>query len=53
MSQCRSKAIIKQGKDDAQPEPLQYGCKVCQRQFGDLTGTVFAGHHQHQQDTQN
>jgi transposase-like protein len=43
---CGSEAIIKQGKDDTQPERQSYSCKACQRKFDDLTGTLFAGHHQ-------
>lgn len=40
---CGSEAIIKQGKDDTQPERQRYSCKACQRKFDDLTGTIFAG----------
>ncbi|WP_292434396.1 transposase [Methylobacter sp.] len=43
---CDSEAIIKQGKDDSQPERQRYSCKACQRKFDDLTDTIFAGHHQ-------
>jgi transposase-like protein len=43
---CGSEDIIKQGKDDTQPERQRYSCKACQRKFDDLTGTLFAGHHQ-------
>jgi transposase-like protein len=43
---CGSEAIIKQGKDDPPSERQRYSCKACQRKFDDLTGTLFAGHHQ-------
>jgi transposase-like protein len=43
---CGSEAIIKQGKDDTQPERQRYSYKACQRKFDDLTGTIFAGYHQ-------
>ncbi len=43
---CESPEITKQGHDDTQPERQRYGCKSCERRFDDLTGTIFAGHHQ-------
>jgi transposase-like protein len=43
---CSSEDIIKQGKDDTQPERQRYSCKACRRKFDDLTDTIFAGHHQ-------
>jgi transposase-like protein len=43
---CDSVAITKQGHDSTQPERQRYQCQVCQKHFDDLTGTVFAGHHQ-------
>ena len=44
--QCRSTAVTKQGRDTTQPERQKYLCGDCGRWFDDLTGTVFAGHHQ-------
>ncbi len=41
-----SVAITKQGQDSTQTEPQRYRCRSCQKHFDDLTGTVFAGHHQ-------
>jgi transposase-like protein len=38
--------VIKKGRDDAQPERQRYECRPCGRRFDDLTGTIFAGHHQ-------
>ena len=29
-----------------QPERQRYQCQACQKHFDDLTGTIFAGHHQ-------
>ena len=43
---CGGTEIIKRGKDEAQPERQKYACKGCERRFDDLTGTIFAGHHQ-------
>ena len=43
---CDSPEITKQGHDDTQPERQRYVCKSCERRFDDLTGTIFAGHHQ-------
>ena len=43
---CERSAITKQGRDDTQSERQRYQCKSCQRRFDDLTGTIFAGHHQ-------
>jgi transposase-like protein len=43
---CDSQQITKQGRDTTQPHRQKYYCKSCQRWFDDLTGTVFAGHHQ-------
>lgn len=38
---CKSPEVTKQGHDKAQPSR-----RACQRYFDDLTGTIFAGHHQ-------
>ena len=43
---CASSHVIKKGRDDTQPERQRYECSACQRRFDDLTGTIFAGHHQ-------
>jgi transposase-like protein len=43
---CGSMAVIKDGKDDTQPERQRYLCQGCRKRFDDLTGTIFAGHHQ-------
>ena len=43
---CGSATVIKQGRDDTQPERQRYGCRACAARFDDLTGTIFAGHHQ-------
>jgi transposase-like protein len=43
---CDSAAVIKKGRDDSQPERRRYECSACRRRFDDLTGTIFAGHHQ-------
>src|SRR5512144_2031262 len=43
---CTSAAVSKQGRDTTQPARQKYRCTACRRYFDDLTGTVFAGHHQ-------
>jgi transposase-like protein len=43
---CSSTDVIKRGKDDTEPARQRYSCKACEKQFDDLTGTIFAGHHQ-------
>ena len=43
---CDSLRVTKQGHDTTQPERQRYRCEACQKLFDDLTGTVFAGHHQ-------
>ena len=43
---CASSQVTKQGRDETQPARQRYQCQGCQRKFDDLTGTVFAGHHQ-------
>ena len=43
---CSSAAVIKNGRDDTQPHRQRYECHGCRRRFDDLTGTIFAGHHQ-------
>ena len=43
---CDAPDVTHQGHDDTQRERRRYLCKACGRRFDDLTGTVFAGHHQ-------
>ena len=43
---CDSARITKRGHDTTQPERQRYQCPACQTLFDDLTGTIFAGHHQ-------
>jgi transposase-like protein len=38
--------IIKNGKDETQPERQRYVCKSCKHHFDDLSDSVFAGRHQ-------
>jgi len=44
--QCESDKVARHGHDDRQPERQRYRCAACQARFDDLTGTLFAGHHQ-------
>ena len=43
---CGSQRITRQGRDDTQPQRCRYQCQACRKRFDDLTGTIFAGHHQ-------
>jgi transposase-like protein len=43
---CGSVDVIKDGHDDTQPRRQRYHCHGCRKRFDDLTGTIFAGHHQ-------
>ena len=43
---CSSGSVIKNGRDDTETSRQRYECKACRRRFDDLTGTIFAGHHQ-------
>jgi transposase-like protein len=43
---CSSDSLIKDGKDDTEPQRQRYLCRGCARRFDDLTGTIFAGHHE-------
>ena len=45
-ARCDSPQVAKRGRDDRQPERQRYRCIHCCCQFDDLTGTVFANHHQ-------
>ena len=40
---CDSSNVAKRGFDESQKE--RYRCSDCEREFDDLTGTIFAGHH--------
>src|SRR3954470_24790927 len=43
---CGSDAVIRDGRDDAQPDRQRDRCKACAVRFDDLPGTVLAGRHQ-------
>ena len=43
---CGSRRVIKRGFDDKEPARQRYECKECGKRFDDLTGAIFAGHHQ-------
>jgi transposase-like protein len=43
---CSSASVIRDGRDDTEPHRQRYLCHACRRRFDDLTGTIFAGHHQ-------
>jgi transposase-like protein len=43
---CNSICTIKRGCDDKESAKQRYECKDCGKRFDDLTGTIFAGHHQ-------
>ncbi len=43
---CSSGSVIKNGRDDIQPQRQRYECQGCRRRFDDLTDTIFAGRHQ-------
>jgi transposase-like protein len=43
---CASLEVTKRGRDETQPQRQRYRCGACGRHFDDLTGTIFAGHHQ-------
>ncbi len=45
-TKCNSQQVIKQGFDDTQTDRQRYLCKACGCRFDDLSGTIFAGHHQ-------
>jgi transposase-like protein len=44
--ECDSARVTKDGRDDTQPERQRYQCRSCRKRFDDLSGTIFAGHHQ-------
>jgi transposase-like protein len=43
---CGAAEINKRGHDERQKERQRYECQRCGRQFDDLSGTIFEGHHQ-------
>jgi transposase-like protein len=43
---CSSGSVIRNGRDDSESHRQRYECKGCRQRFDDLTGTIFAGHHQ-------
>lgn len=43
---CSSEAVIKDGRDEARPHRRRHLCHGCRGRFDDLTGAIFAGHHQ-------
>jgi transposase-like protein len=43
---CGSRAIKKRGFHNQQAQRQRYECQGCERQFDDLTGTIFEKHHQ-------
>jgi transposase-like protein len=43
---CHATEVVKNGHDETQPDRQRYLCRMCNRAFDDLTGTVFAGHRQ-------
>lgn len=43
---CDGDHIVKRGRHNTDKERQRYMCTSCERQFDDLTDTVFEGHHQ-------
>jgi transposase-like protein len=43
---CDSAQVAKQGRDETERQRQCYQCRDCGRSFDDLTGSIFAGHHQ-------
>ena len=43
---CKNTDIIKRGMNDTNKYRQRYECRSCQVRFDDLTGIVFASHHQ-------
>ena len=43
---CTSNKVVKRGKNHRHPGCQRYTCRKCGKRFDDLTGTIFAGHHQ-------
>lgn len=43
---CESQTTIKRGRDEREKARQRYECRGCGKRFDDLTGTVWANHHQ-------
>ena len=43
---CKSDDVKRRGRHQRQRDRQRYHCKACQRDFDDLTATIFAHHHQ-------
>lgn len=43
---CCERNLVKNGHDTTECHRQRYRCLACRKCFDDLTGTVFAGHHQ-------
>jgi transposase-like protein len=43
---CDSPQVARRGFHNTQKHRQRYECRACEKQFDDLTGTVFEGHHQ-------
>ena len=43
---CQSENVKRRGLHQRQRNRQRYHCNACQRDFDDLTGTIFASHHQ-------
>jgi transposase-like protein len=43
---CQSNKVVKNGYHTTQKARQRYVCQGCEKQFDDLTGTVFEGHQQ-------
>ena len=43
---CSSDRVLKNGRDETQRDRQRYECHACRQRFDDLTGTIFAGHHE-------
>lgn len=43
---CDSGEVVKNGRDETQPQRQRYCCKSCNAHFDDLSDTIFARHHQ-------
>ena len=43
---CASDHVIKNGRNESQPDRQRYQCHACRHRLDDLTGTIFSGHHE-------
>lgn len=43
---CGSIEVNRRGNDEREKHRRRYGCRGCGKRFDDLSGTIFAGHHQ-------